>query len=401
MLVIAFDVTEEIAARNDMSHLRAAAEAANRTKDEFLAMLGHELRNPLAPILTALELMSLRGDDSALRERTVIDRQVRHLVRLVDDLLDVSRIARGKIDLRRQTVEIADIVASAVETSSPLMEERRHQLHIDVPRAGLMVHGDVTRLTQILVNVLSNAAKYTGPRGQIAITARRHDSQVELSVRDTGVGMSAEMLPKIFDLFTQERQPSDRAHGGLGLGLSIVRSLVALHGGTVQARSDGIGKGSEFVIRLPAAAEDATRLATPLSLAPGPQPAARTGRRILVVDDNVDAAGLMAEALEAVGHDTRVAFDGPAALALANSFRPEVALLDLGLPLMDGYELAQELHAAAPDRRPLLIAVTGYGQASDRERTAAAGFQGHVVKPVDFSQLTALLDRLLSHHRAN
>ena len=383
-------------ARRDADRLRAAAEAANRTKDEFLAMLGHELRNPLAPILTALQLMTMRGDGTAVKERTVIDRQVRHLVRLVDDLLDVSRIARGKIDLRHQTIEIADIVGSAVETTSPLMEERHHQLHVDVPRTGLMVSGDVTRLTQIVVNVLTNAARYTEPRGQIRVTARPLDEDVELRIRDTGIGISAEMLPKIFDLFTQERQPLDRAHGGLGLGLTIVRSLVALHGGTIEAHSGGPGQGSEFVMRFPRVTEESLRHVGTAAGGGVARSAVRTGRRILVVDDNVDAARMTADALEAIGHDTQVAFDGPAAIEMADDFRPDVALLDLGLPLMDGYELAQLLRARAAGKGPLLVAVTGYGQASDHERTSAAGFDAHVVKPVDFTQLSDLLDRLLA-----
>ena len=322
ILVMAFDVTDEVTARNEMSRLRASAESANRTKDEFLAMLGHELRNPLAPILTALQLMTLRGDGSALKERTVIDRQVRHLVRLVDDLLDVSRIARGKIDLRQQHVEIDDIVAAAIETTSPLLEERHHHLHVDVPRTGLMVHGDVTRLTQVVVNVLSNAAKYTEPRGQIRVTGTVVGEQAELRVSDTGIGISADMLSRVFDLFSQERQTLDRAHGGLGLGLTIVRSLVQLHGGTVEAYSDGVGHGSEFVLRLPLATAHAGASEHDSGLWRASRSEKRTGHRILVVDDNVDAARLVAEALESVGHDTRVAFDGPDALECSKRSPP-------------------------------------------------------------------------------
>jgi signal transduction histidine kinase len=382
-------------ARRDAELQRAAAEAASRTKDDFLAMLGHELRNPLAPILTALQLMSLRGDASVLKERTVIDRQVRHLVRLVDDLLDVSRIARGKIELRQQPSELAEVVAAAVESTSPLLEERRHELMVDVP-PGLAVKADVTRLTQVVANLLTNAAKYTEPRGRIRVKARTDGDRIELRVKDSGIGIGREMLDRVFDMFTQSRQALDRAHGGLGLGLTIVKSLVELHGGSIQALSDGPGKGSEFVLRLPAAGPA-------LSPAQGVEPPAgaaaavpRTGRRILVVDDNIDAAHLMADALEAIGHDTRVAFDGPAALQAASAFKPDVALLDLGLPLMDGYELAQQLAARSAAGCPLLVAVTGYGQRSDVERTQAAGFQAHVVKPVDFLQLRALLDRLLT-----
>ena len=397
ILVIAFDVTDEVRNRNEVNALRAAEQSASRTKDEFLAMLGHELRNPLAPILTALQLMTLRGDAGAERERTVIDRQVRHLVRLVDDLLDVSRIARGKIELRRSRVEIGDVVASAVEGASPLLEERHHHLELQVPRHGLLVNGDVTRLTQVVTNVITNAAKYTEPRGRIRVSAGLVDGRVELRVKDSGIGIDPELLPSVFEMFTQDRQALDRSQGGLGLGLTIARSLVALHDGTIEARSDGRGKGSEFVITLPAVAGAAA--ASDVAGAAGVQvkSAARTGRRILVVDDNVDAAHLIAAALEAVGHETRAVFDGPAALSVAAEFRPDVALLDLGLPLMDGFEVARQLRelnvTAAP---PVLVAVTGYGQRSDRERTESAGFQAHVVKPVDVHELVSLLDTLLT-----
>ena len=416
VLIVAFDVTDEVTARHEMDRLRTAAEAASRTKDQFLAMLGHELRNPLAPILTALQLMALRGDSTSIKERTVIDRQVRHLVRLVDDLLDVSRIARGKIELRHQAVDIAEIVAAAIEATSPVLEERQHLLDVDVPH-GLVVRGDPMRLTQILVNVLSNAAKYTEPRGRVRIAARMDGRSggadrgaglpratepgtgaepqpgIELRVKDSGIGISAEMLPRVFEMFAQERQALDRSEGGLGLGLTIVKSLVELHGGTVEAISAGVGTGSEFVIRLPLApaASDAHRVSSSNAGAirrSGPR------RRILVVDDNVDAARMMAAALEMSGHEAQIAFDGPSALDAAATSRPDAALLDLGLPVMDGYELAQRLVAAHPDDRPILIAVTGYGQMSDRERTAAAGFDAHIVKPVDVPHLLELVDAL-------
>jgi len=383
-----------------LAHARRAAETANRTKDEFLAMLGHELRNPLAPILTALQLMALRGDTSAARERTVIERQVRHLVRLIDDLLDVSRIARGKIELRRQPVEMGDIVTSAIEGTSPFLEERQHQLTLRIPRAGLLVSGDETRLTQVVMNVLTNAAKYTEPKGRISVTATRSGKSVELRVKDTGIGISAEMLPRVFEMFTQGRQASDRSQGGLGLGLTIVQSLVSLHEGTVEVRSPGVGQGSEFIIRLPAySLPEAGRPDAPKLPQVTPS-AAPTGHRVLVVDDNIDGARLIAEALQAVGHDTRVAFDGPAALTVAEQFRPDVALLDLGLPLMDGYELARQLTVLLDGVQPLLVAVTGYGQPSDHDRSRAAGFEAHIVKPVDVHQLTAHLDRLLAQRSA-
>jgi signal transduction histidine kinase len=237
----------------DLANARREAEAANRSKDEFLAILGHELRNPLAPILTALQLMSLRGGaEETGKPRAIIERQVRHLMRLVDDLLDVSRIARGKIDVSREYVELGQVVAQAVEMASPLLEERRHHLVLQVPREGLAVYGDVVRLSQVVQNLLTNAAKYTEPGGRIEVQARRMDGTIELSVKDNGVGIPADLLPNVFDLFVQNRQTRDRSAGGLGLGLTLVRTLVELHGGTVEARSDGEGRGSEFVVRLPA-----------------------------------------------------------------------------------------------------------------------------------------------------
>ena len=380
-------------ARSEAERLRGAAESANRTKDQFLAILGHELRNPLAPILTALQLMTLRGDGSTLKERTVIDRQVRHLVRLVDDLLDVSRIARGKIELRQQTLELADIVATAIEATSPLLEQRHHQLTVHVPR-GVSIRGDATRMTQIVTNLISNAAKYTEPAGDIRVDAHRDGEYIVLRVRDSGIGISPDMLPHVFEMFTQERQALDRSHGGLGLGLTIVKNLVELHGGAVEARSDGVGKGSEFIIRLPVIAAD-LQLKTAAAVLPKELARVSRGRKILVVDDNVDAARLLAEALEIVGYDTRVAFDGPGALDVAAEFQPDGALIDLGLPVMDGYELCGQLIAAADGFRPVLMAVTGYGQPTDREKSEAAGFDAHVVKPVDVPALISALDRLL------
>jgi signal transduction histidine kinase len=393
------ELTARVKSLLNLSRARAAAETANRTKDQFLAILGHELRNPLAPILTALQLMSLRSDGNTEKERTVIDRQVRHLVRLVDDLLDVSRIARGKIELRQQTLDLADIVANAIEATSPLLEQRHHHLTVDVPR-GISIRGDGTRLTQIILNVLGNAAKYTEPQGDIRVEAHVEGEQIVLRVKDSGIGISSEMLPHIFEMFAQERQALDRAHGGLGLGLTIVKSLVELHAGTIEARSDGLGKGSEFIIRLPAMTANVEEQNLTLLL---PKELARvsSGRKVLVVDDNIDAARLLAEAFEIVGYHTRVAFDGPGALDVAAEFDPDAALIDLGLPVMDGYELCGHLIAAANGRRrPILMAVTGYGQVTDREKSEAAGFDAHIVKPVDVPALMSALDRLLARQSA-
>ncbi len=381
-------------ARDQLNGLRTAAESANRAKDEFLAMLGHELRNPLSPILTALQLMKLRGAAGSERERTVIERQVNHLTRLVDDLLDVSRIARGRVELKREIVEIAEVVAKAIEMASPLLEQRTHSLFVDVPRPGLQVDGDPTRLSQVVSNLLTNAAKYTPPNGEITIHAELLGDEVVLSVRDTGIGIAADVLPTIFDLFVQERQALDRSQGGLGIGLTIVRSLIERHGGSVSARSNGPGKGSEFVVRLPAAGrEHGIPERRPASARIEAQLPASGAARILVVDDNEDGAEMLAAALVGKGYDARVAYDAPTALRVAAEFTPDVAFLDIGLPVMDGYELAAHLRQIPGLEALHLIALTGYGQDSDRRRTQEAGFHHHLVKPVDINDVEAALAR--------
>jgi PAS domain S-box-containing protein len=390
ILVIASDVTDQVTARTEMSRLREAAETANRAKDEFLAMLGHELRNPLAPILTALQLLKLRGVDAAERERVIIERQVRHLVSLVDDLLDVSRITRGKIALKHEPVEAADAVARAIETASPLLEQQRHELIVGVPR-GLVVTGDAGRLAQVMANLLTNAAKYTEPGGAITVTGRAEGEDVVLCVRDTGIGIEPEMLPRIFDLFVQERQTLERSRGGLGLGLAIVRNLVVLHGGSVTAHSAGKGQGSEFTIRLRRATALAPRAPADSGRA-AEAPATARGARVLIVDDNHDAAVLLNEMLSALGYVTRFVHDGPSALTFAQEFQPDFALLDIGLPVMDGYELARRFSEHPPLRRTRLIALTGYGQRQDRQRSTEAGFGAHLVKPVDIEELRAALE---------
>jgi signal transduction histidine kinase/CheY-like chemotaxis protein len=377
------------AAVRDAEAARTDAEAASRAKDEFLAMLGHELRNPLAPIQTALQLMRLRGDTSAERERTVIERQVRHLTRLVDDLLDVSRIAQGKVDLKRERVGVVDVIAKAIEQASPLIEQRRHSLDIQVPREGLQIDGDSVRLAQILANLLTNAAKYTEPGGFISVLAERAGEQTIVRVRDTGIGISPDMLPRVFDLFVQERQGLERSDGGLGLGLTIVRSLVQMHGGTISAHSEGLGRGSEFVIRLPSAGV-VTQPASPPVIAPTARDVAGMVR-VLVVDDNEDAADMLVDALASKGYRTRRAHDGPSAIRVCDEFKPHVALLDIGLPVMDGYELAGRLRQLAGMDSLRLYAVTGYAQPSDRERSRDAGFDRHFVKPLDVDVLDTVL----------
>jgi CheY-like chemotaxis protein/nitrogen-specific signal transduction histidine kinase len=367
---------------------RTAAEEANRTKDDFLAMLGHELRNPLAPIVSALNLMRLRDNEPASNERVVIERHVSHLVRLVDDLLDISRFRRGQVELKLQHLELADVVARAIELARPLLEQRCHHLEVSVVADGLSVNADPQRLTQVVANLLMNAARFTERNGRITIAAARAAGEVVLRVGDTGVGIAPERLSKVFGLFSQEKQSIERAQGGLGLGLAIARGLMDLHGGSISAHSAGSGRGSEFTIRLPWVRP----------LAPVASPAATTSAAaasaslaVLIVDDNEDAAELLAECLAEFGHRTRIAHDGPAALRVVQDFTPDVAVLDIGLPVMDGYELALRLRQHPGLGEVRLLALTGYGQASDRQRSRTAGFDAHLVKPIDLAQLEAAI----------
>ncbi|MFO7179275.1 MAG: ATP-binding protein [Pseudomonadota bacterium] len=382
----------------ELEELRNAAESAQRAKDEFLAMLGHELRNPLAPILTALHLMRMRGGNALERERNVIERQAQHLVRLVDDLLDISRVTRGKIELKKRPLELSEPTARAIERVSPLFEQRSHVLTVEVPTSGLLVNADPERLTQVIANLLTNAAKYTENGGRITVIGERRGDEVVLSVRDTGIGIEPLVLPRVFDVFTQGRQGLDRGKGGLGLGLAIVRSLVELHGGTVAARSAGPGQGSEFTVRLPGAdlAESAPDSQTPQPSAPAPF----APRRVLVVDDNEDAAETLKQSLEAAGHSVIVAHDGAAALRIVAEFSPDVAVLDIGLPVMDGYELARKLREHPSFRALPLIALTGYGSEADRSLAKAAGFSAHLVKPIAVDRLEALVLGLTREPRA-
>lgn len=383
--VVVFEVTE-------LASAKRAAEAASLAKDEFLAMLGHELRNPLAPIVTALQLMRLRGVDAAKKERAVIERQVQHLVALVDDLLDVSRVTQGKIELRKKVIELGEVVANAIETISPLIEGKLHHLTVDVVASGLPVQADPVRLRQVVANLLSNAAKYTEQGGQLRIAAWRQGEEVILTVSDNGIGISATTLPTIFDLFVQERQALSRSQGGLGLGLAIARSMMALHGGSVEAHSDGLGMGSTFTLRLPAYTQLESAAADAIS-APGVEAniAMHQGLSILIVDDNEDAAHVLQDMLEIQGHKVKVVLNGPTALQLAPVFKPQVCLLDIGLPGMDGYELAQRLRQLPGGDALRLFAVTGYGQSEDRRRAAEHGFDEHFVKPLDIARLNALL----------
>jgi signal transduction histidine kinase/ActR/RegA family two-component response regulator len=367
--------------------LEAALRLADRRKDEFLAMLAHELRNPLSPMLTALQLLRLRGEGG--NEREVVERQVRHLSRLVDDLLDVSRISQGKIRLDRSRIELSAVLAKAVEMASPLVEQRGHALAVEVPQEGLAVDGDPVRLAQVFANVLSNAAKYTDTGGNIALTAVRDAEEVVVSIRDDGIGISPDVLPTVFDLFVQGERGLDRAQGGLGIGLTLARNLLELHGGSIRAASAGVGAGSEFEVRLPLAVPEPPRAQA--RHGKNGTRASAPARRVLVVDDNEDAAEMLAEALRWLGHEVAVANDGASALGMVASFRPDVALLDIGLPGIDGYELARALRARLSPA-PRLLALSGYGQDRDRVQSREAGFDVHLVKPVDLEVLATLLD---------
>jgi PAS domain S-box-containing protein len=392
-------ITERKRAEEEHRRLVAQARVAealrevDRRKDEFLAMLSHELRNPLAPITTAIEIMRVRepADASIVWARDVIARQTAQLTRLVDDLLDVSRITLGKITLTRSALDLRRIVAQAVEAAQPLLTARHHQLAIDVSAEPLPIWGDGTRLTQIISNLLNNAARFTADGGHIVLAARREDARVVLSVKDDGIGIPPDMRECVFDMFTQIEWPDQRKQEGLGIGLALVKRLVEMHGGDIEARSEGAGCGSELVVRLPIGEDDRT-IAEPA--APGARDAAGGARpeRILVVDDNVDAAEGLSRLLRLQAHEVMVAHDGLAALAAAHEMNPDVVLLDIGLPKLDGLDVARSLRARVDGPRPLLVAITGFGQAEDRARTAAAGFDHHLTKPVDPKLLQTLIE---------
>jgi PAS domain S-box-containing protein len=368
--------------------LEEALREADRRKDEFLAVLAHELRNPLAPIRNSLDILRLtsRHDSTGQPFADMMERQVSHMVRLVDDLLEVSRITRGKVELRKELVPIATVVRSAVEASLPLIEGAGHKFSLTIPSDPLIVDGDPVRLAQVVSNLLNNAAKYTDPRGQISLAVLREDDSVVISVSDTGSGISADMLPGIFELFTQAHR--DRTQGGLGIGLTLVRSLVEQHGGTVTAKSEGLGRGSEFTVRLPLLS--AHRSAAD----PRPRPApsgAVIPHRVLVVDDNADAAESLRMLLELLGAEVHVAHTGPAALEAVSIHKPAAVILDIGIPGMSGYEVAQRIRAHPDFGEVRLIALTGWGQDDDRRRSLMAGFDYHLVKPADVATLQAVL----------
>jgi len=380
----------------ERARAEAALKEADRQKDEFLAVLAHELRNPLAPIRNAVEIMrrSALADPQLVWSRDVIERQVKHLTRLVDDLLDVSRITRGNINLSREPVPVATIVARAIETIQPLISEQRHQLSVEMADEKLEVDGDLTRLTQVLGNLLNNAAKYTDPGGTIHVSVRREGTDVEIRVRDNGIGIPQELLPRLFQLFTQVDAAAHRAQGGLGIGLALVRQLVQMHGGSVTAYSDGPGHGSEFLIRLPLRVRQTRVTMTSSSLPLTGTDAARSGLRILLADDNRDALDSLATLLQCDGHEVHTAADGAEALERAAQCRPNVVLLDIGMPKLDGYEVARRIRAEPWGKSTVLIALTGWGQDEDRRRSREVGFDTHLVKPLDPDALSTLLSRL-------
>jgi PAS domain S-box-containing protein len=388
------DITERKALEAELrQHLQELAEA-DRQKNEFLAMLGHELRNPLAPMRNALHMLKSAKATTTMRERArdIMERQLDQLVRLVDDLLDVSRIVRGKVELQTATIDLREPVLRGRETAQPVLDAHGHDVDLQLPEAPVWVQGDMVRLSQVVANLLTNAAKYTGAEGSIALVLREQGDSAVLSVRDTGAGIPADLLPRIFDLFVQGDRTPERAQGGLGIGLTLVKRLVTMHGGTVRAESAGPGQGSEFVATLPTvpALRPAEAGAGTMGVA------ASHAWRILVVDDNVDACESIALILETFGYETRCLYDGPAVLPGVQQWRPDAIVLDIGLPGMSGLEVAAELRQHAAFARVPLIALTGYGQEDDRSRSREAGFDLHLTKPVEPAKLLQVLSEVLA-----
>ena len=362
--------------------------AADRRKDEFLATLSHELRNPLAPIMNSLEILKLSGafeDPRTSPACGVMDRQVHHLNRLVDDLLEVSRITRGVIEVKKEPLDLTAIVKAAIETSRPVLDNLRHEVRAEFEPTQISVAGDPVRLTQVFANLLNNAAKYTNHGGVITVTTRRENGEGIVSVKDNGIGIAPNVLSQVFDMFMQVDRSTRRSQGGLGIGLTLVRSLVSMHGGSVEAKSDGPGLGSEFIVRLPLLA--AAVLPAEASRRTQPLPS----KRILIVDDSRDGGDSLAMLLRVLGAEVALVHSGRAALDCITSFRPDVVLLDIGMPGMDGYEVARRIRANPDHRRISLIALTGWGQDEDRQRSTAAGFNHHLVKPADIDQLRQIL----------
>jgi PAS domain S-box-containing protein len=384
---------------NELRQLAAELSEGDHRKNEFLAMLAHELRNPLAPIRNALQIVQLSGEggETIRSASEMMKRQIAQLVRLVDDLLDVSRISRGKIELRRERVELSSIISQAIETTRPAVECANHQLTVELPSRPIYLDADPVRLAQVFSNLLNNSCKYTEREGQISLAAEVHENEVVISVRDTGVGIPPEALPKIFEMFTQVDRSLERSQGGLGIGLTLVQRIVELHGGSVTATSAGVGRGSEFVVRLPTVVEQLGQIPKSDISKTTPNPS----HRILVADDNRDSALSLALLLRMSGNETQLAHDGTAALEAAATFNPEIVLLDIGMPKMNGYEVARKLRETEAGKKMVLIALTGWGREEDRQKSRDAGFDGHLVKPVEHDVLTRLLFELLSTPKAN
>ena len=386
------DVTERQQNEQAIREQAAQLRDADRAKDEFIATLSHELRNPLAPLRNSLQLLRVVGtsDPTVARVQDMMERQVDHLVRLVDDLLEMARISRGTLNLRKERVNVASAVSNALETCQPLIQAARHEISVALPHEPVWVEGDPVRLAQILANLINNAAKYTPDGGRIWLSASRiDDGEIAISVRDNGGGIAPELLARMFEMFSRGDRSGPRGQGGLGIGLALARRLAEMHGGTLSGRSEGLGKGAEFTLRLPLSADQAS------APSPSARPAAKLApTRILVVDDNADAAESLSLLLRFLGADVQVARDGPNALEAVGNYDPAVVLLDIGMPGMDGYEVARRIRANFPERKPALVALTGWGQENDRQRARDAGFDQHMIKPAELGALQTLLASL-------
>lgn len=397
--IVVEEITERKRLEDELKQHAKTLEEADRRKDEFIAMLAHELRNPLAPIRSAVEMLGLcdPADPDFDWGRSVIDQQVKHLARLLDDLLDLSRITGNKLELKKERILLADVVNAALEASRPIIDQRNHNVSVTAPLEPTYLHGDTVRLTQVFTNLINNAAKYTTPGGRIGVSAKKNDGAVVVCVVDNGMGISAAQLPYLFNMFYQADRSYEQAYGGLGIGLTLVKRLVEMHRGTVEAHSAGVNQGSEFIVRLPFIAEPAQ--ATKEKTSPDLKSSVR--RRILVVDDYPNAAESLARWLRRLDHEVEVAFDGLEGIEAAEKFRPEVILLDIGMPKLNGYETAERIRQQPWSKQMVLIALTGWGQEGDRERSREAGFDLHLVKPVDYAQLAAFLAQMPSGQTEN
>ena len=388
VILVFHDVTQQRQAERELRN-------ADRRKDEFLATLAHELRNPLAPLRNALEILKRSagsGDEFVRDAQATMDRQLSQMVRLIDDLLDVSRISRGKLELRRQAVDLSSILHQALETCRPLIESLRHKVAVDLPPSPIYVEGDPVRLCQVFTNLINNACKFTEPAGRIELIVDRRSEEVDISVKDSGLGIPADHLQSIFEMFSQVDSSLARSHGGLGIGLTLVKQVVELHHGSVEARSPGHGHGSEFLVRLPILTGS-----PPAAVLNKPAEQASENRYcILVVDDNRDSAATLATLLKLSGHKTQTAFDGPDAITAAEELRPDVIVLDIGLPKMNGYDVCRAIRKETWGKKTVILALTGWGQEEDRRKSAEAGFDGHLVKPVELADLKKLLEKLPS-----